>query len=83
MGWKHVLCMETVLCAAVGTASCRHGLEEHVLCMEALLCAAVGTVSHQSGLEARTVYGRSESKYTKSVPTCTTAADINILKAFI
>ena len=27
MGQKHVLCMETVLCAAVSTASCQHGLE--------------------------------------------------------
>ena len=52
MGQKNVLCMETVLCAAVGTA--RH---QHVLCMETVLCAAVGTASHQHGLETCTVYG--------------------------
>jgi len=27
MGYKYVLCVETVLCAAVGTASHQHGLE--------------------------------------------------------
>jgi len=48
--------METVLCAAVGTASHQHGLA-HALCMETVLCAAVGTASHQHGLEACTVYG--------------------------
>ena len=53
----HVLCMETLLCAAVCTASCQHGLEELVLCMETVLCAAVDTASHQHGLEACTVYG--------------------------
>jgi hypothetical protein len=48
--------METILCAAVGTASDKHGLEA-LLCMETVLCAAVGTASHQDGLEACTVYG--------------------------
>ena len=43
--------METLQCAAVGTASHQHGLEEFVLCMETLQCAAVGTASHQHGLE--------------------------------
>ena len=49
--------METVLCAAVGTASCEHGLEEFVLCMETLQRAAVGTASCEHGLEECTVYG--------------------------
>jgi len=36
-------CMETVLCAAVGTASQQYGLEACTVWR--LLCAAVGTVS--------------------------------------
>ena len=32
MGQKHVLCVETVLCAAVGTASHQHGLEACTVC---------------------------------------------------
>jgi len=42
--------METILCAAVGTASDKHGLEA-LLCMETILCAAVGTASNKHGLE--------------------------------
>jgi hypothetical protein len=53
-----VLCMETVLCAAVGTASYQHGLEAVTVYGETVLCAAVGRTSHQAGgLEACTVCG--------------------------
>jgi len=48
--------METVLCAAVGTASYQQGLEACTVYGD-LLCAAVGTASYQQGLEACTVYG--------------------------
>jgi len=48
--------METVLCAAVGTASQQHRLEACTV-VETVLCAAVGTASHQHCLEACTVYG--------------------------
>ena len=48
--------METLLCAAVDTAS-----HQHVLCMETLLCAAVDTASHQHVLAVSAVYGRSGS----------------------
>jgi len=51
----YCVCVKTILCAAVGTASRQHGLEA-VLCVETVLCAAVGTASHQHGLEACTVY---------------------------
>ena len=57
MGWKHVLCVETLLCAAVGTASHQRGLEACNVCVETLLCAAVGTARHQNGLEEFIVYG--------------------------
>jgi hypothetical protein len=50
--------METVLCAAVDTASHQHGLEKLVLCMETLLCAAVGTASHQNVTDAGTTCDR-------------------------
>jgi hypothetical protein len=49
--------METVLCAAVGTASHQHGLEACNV-YETVLCAAVRTARHQHGLEVCTVYGR-------------------------
>jgi hypothetical protein len=56
MGYQCELCMETLLCAAVGTASDQHGLE-YVPCMETVLCAAVCTASDQHMLEICTVYG--------------------------
>jgi len=39
MGWKHVLCMETVLCAAVGTASHHHGLEACTVYGDPTVCS--------------------------------------------
>ena len=48
--------METVLCAAVGTASHQNRLENCTVYGD-LLCAAVGTASYQNRLEACTVYG--------------------------
>jgi len=50
--------METLQCAAVGTASHQYGLEELVLCMETILCAAVDTASCQHGLEELVLFGR-------------------------
>ena len=38
IGQKHVLHMEMVLCAAVGTASQQHGLEAFTLCVRARMC---------------------------------------------
>jgi len=56
MGQKHVLCVENVLCAAVGTVSHQHGLEAYTVCVENVLLAAVVTASRQHGLEACTLY---------------------------
>jgi len=58
------VCVETVLCAAVGTARHQHGLEACTVCVETVLCAAVGTAIHQKGLEACTVCGRYETTLT-------------------
>jgi len=49
--------MQTLLCAAVGTAIHQHGLEASTVCVETLLCAAVGTANYQHGLEVCNVYG--------------------------
>ena len=39
MGQKHVLCMETLLCAAVNTASHQHGLEACAVYGEPTVCS--------------------------------------------
>ena len=49
--------IETLQCAAVGTARHQYGLAACTVCVETLLCAAVGTASCQHGLAACTVYG--------------------------
>ena len=48
--------METVLCAAVGTASNQHWLEAGTVYGDRM-CAAVDAASYQHELEAGTVYG--------------------------
>jgi len=49
--------METILCAAVGTARHQLGLEAYTVYGECVMCAAVGTARRQQGLEAYTVFG--------------------------
>ena len=39
MGQKHLLCMETVLCAAVGTASHQHGSEACTVYADRTVCS--------------------------------------------
>ena len=45
MDQKHVQCMETVLCAAVGTACHQHGLEACTVCGDRTVCSCRHTMS--------------------------------------
>jgi len=52
----HILFMETVLCAAVGTAIRQHGVEACTLYVEHIVCSCRHK-RRQHGLEACTLYG--------------------------
>ena len=75
--------METVLCAAVGTASHQHGLAACTV-YGTVLCAAVGTASHQRRLATCTVCGTSRVvlKNRRAVPNVYAKLDGKLVKRF-